>query len=106
MGDDSEDNEGLLDIGRSLSAQMRERHVAPAADAYDPDRFPYGVAAGGNKMGLKVCAVCGKPPTQIPRNEAPLAFLFTTELSAREYRISGICQDCQDHIFKPDDEHD
>jgi hypothetical protein len=104
--EDPEDNESLLDIGRSLSAHMRERHVAPEADAYDPDRFPYGVAAGGNKMGLKVCAVCGKPPTQIPRNEAPLAFLFKNELSAQEYRISGICQACQDHVFHKGDEHD
>lgn len=27
---------------------------------------------------------------------------FRDELSRREYRISGMCQDCQDEIFKPD----
>lgn len=34
---------------------------------------------------------CGGPATD-----------FTDELSAREYRISGLCQSCQDGIFGPD----
>jgi hypothetical protein len=106
MGEDSEDNEGLLDIARSLSAQMCEQHVAPVADTYDPDRFPFGIRAGANKLGLEHCAVCGKPPTRIPRNEAPWAFLFRDELSAREYKISGMCQSCQDHVFQEDGDHD
>lgn len=33
---------------------------------------------------------CGKPITT-----------FKDALSAREYRISGLCQECQDRIFNP-----
>ncbi len=35
-----------------------------------------------------VCSWCGKPATQ-----------FKDELSRREYRISGLCQECQDKVF-------
>ena len=98
-----EDDEGtLIGMQRSLSAQMRERHTAPGPDQWNEDRFPFGVAPGGNKLGLRVCAICGKPPTVTPRNDLPVAFLFTTELSAREYRISGMCQACQDSVFGGD----
>jgi hypothetical protein len=96
---DDDDPNPLIGIQRSLSAAIREKHVAPPADKWDEERFPFGVAPGGNKIGLKVCAICGKPPTLTPRNDLPVAFLFFTELSAREYRISGMCQACQDSIF-------
>ena len=35
-----------------------------------------------------VCSWCGKPATE-----------FRDELSRREYRISGFCQECQDKTF-------
>ena len=35
-----------------------------------------------------VCSWCGKPAVE-----------FRDELSRREYRISGFCQDCQDKTF-------
>ncbi len=95
-----DDDKGtLVSLQRSLSAAIREQHVAPVADEWDMRRYPFGVAPGGNKLGLKVCAICGKPPTHTPRNDLPVAFLFSTELSAREYRISGMCQACQDSVF-------
>lgn len=37
------------------------------------------------------CGSCGGPATA-----------FKDELSAREYRISGLCQTCQDPVFMPD----
>lgn len=100
--DDSKNT--LLSLQRTLSAAMRERHTAPGPDQWDEDAFPYGVSPGGNKIGLEVCAVCGNPPTLTPRNDLPKAFLFRTELSAREYRISGMCQACQDSVFGADED--
>jgi len=38
---------------------------------------------------LNLCPTCKKPITP-----------FRNELSAREYRISGMCQACQDTIWK------
>ena len=35
-----------------------------------------------------VCTMCQKPATE-----------FKDELSRKEYRISGMCQKCQDDIF-------
>ena len=35
-----------------------------------------------------VCVECGKP-----------AKVFKDDISAREYRISGLCQECQDDFF-------
>lgn len=77
---------------------------APAPDVFDEAKFPFGVAPGGNKFGLKTCPTCGKEATKTPRNDLPVAFLFRDELSAREYRISGMCQACQDSVFGVDDE--
>ena len=31
---------------------------------------------------------------------------FRDELSAKEYRISGLCQTCQDEVFSPPEEED
>ena len=36
----------------------------------------------------KVCPMCGKPISK-----------FKNELSEREYKISGMCQICQDDFF-------
>jgi hypothetical protein len=79
-----------------------ERIAFPRCDAFDPEKLPYGVAAGGNKFGLTECPTCGKPPT--PANQPPLAFLFRNQISATEYTISGMCQACQDGVFGPDPE--
>lgn len=40
-----------------------------------------------------VCAICHQPapPTS-----------FKDDLSRHEYRISGLCQVCQDEVFRPD----
>ena len=35
-----------------------------------------------------ICVVCGKPVGK-----------FRDALSAREFEISGLCQDCQDNVF-------
>lgn len=40
-----------------------------------------------------VCATCGKPVTRLS---------FRNELSLKEYRISGMCQTCQDSVFGED----
>lgn len=39
-------------------------------------------------QAAKICVSCGKPATE-----------FKDEKSAREYKITGYCQDCQDEIF-------
>ena len=36
-----------------------------------------------------VCSLCNKSAT-----------IFKDDLSRREYRISGLCQKCQDRVFK------
>jgi hypothetical protein len=93
----------LIDFARMMSANIRETHgPAPVADVFDPISYPFGVKPGGNKLGLMVCALCGKPPTVVPSNEAAQAFLFRDERSAKEYKISGMCQACQDAVFKPE----
>lgn len=75
----------------------------PEADVIDHANFPYAIAAGDNKAGLEHCATCGKPPTKTGINNLPVAFLFKDVGSAEEYRISGLCQACQDAVFKRDD---
>lgn len=42
-----------------------------------------------NAIKSDVCVFCGKPATE-----------FRDELSKREYAISGLCQRCQDEIFR------
>lgn len=92
----------IKDIALQAAAAARGNRPAPRCDAFDPEKLPYGVAAGGNKFGLTECPTCGKPPT--PANQPPLAFLFRNQISATEYTISGMCQACQDGVFGPDPE--
>ena len=40
-----------------------------------------------------ICVLCGKPATQ-----------FTDDLSREEFRISGLCQGCQDIAFSDEDD--
>ncbi len=43
------------------------------------------------------CPFCGKDPNVKG---------FKDELSMKEYEISGLCQDCQDEVFREPDEED
>lgn len=43
-------------------------------------------------MAQKRCVMCGGPATE-----------FKDALSKKEYGISGLCQKCQDDIFKEED---
>ena len=53
--------------------------------------LPYVQPAGHNKFGMTHCPFCRAAPAQ---------FVFRDAGSAREYEISGLCQDCQDHVFE------
>lgn len=55
------------------------------------------VRAGENKLGLTRCPFCH---SEGDNGE----FSFRDRLSAREYQISGLCQNCQDGFFKEDEE--
>lgn len=69
---------------------------------YDESAYPFGKAPGANKYGFKACPFCRRPATDTGRNDLPQAHLFRDELSAREYSISGLCQTCQDRVFRCD----
>jgi hypothetical protein len=76
----------------------------PSPDAYDPGLLPFFLPAGDNKFGFTTCSTCHKPPTILtnPRlsNIAPNgAFMFRNAPSAKEYKISAMCQACQDSVF-------
>ena len=102
-------NQALLDLQRKISESARKGKEPPAADALDEDALPCGKEPSANKIGLKICATCGKPPTSLvgTRHENFMpngAFLFRDELSAKEYYISGMCQACQDSVFNSEEE--
>ena len=80
----------------ALEKAIRGDKPAALADTYDEDVFPYGAQAGVNNGDWNECPFCGKPPTNTKFGKA---FLFTDELSAKEYKISGLCQACQDKTF-------
>jgi hypothetical protein len=102
----------LIDLQQSVSEEIRKDKQAkdkqaPEADAFDIEKFPFGKVPGANKLGLTVCATCGKPATKTDRNDLPEAFMFSDELSAREYYISAMCQSCQDSVFNsPEEDED
>ena len=97
---------GIFDIlARETSRKMTEGREPPAADAFDEDKYPFAKKSGDNKFGFTKCPACGKSPTELSYtrfgNAFPRgAFLFCNELSAREYEISGLCQNCQALTFK------
>ncbi len=66
---------------------------------FDPNKTPYGKRAGDNKYNLMTCPFCKAGPIETGENDLPLAFVFRDVLSAKEYYISGLCQDCQDKTF-------
>ena len=49
----------------------------------------------GESISTDTCIRCGKP-----------AGSFKDQISLREYRISGLCQPCQDIVFNPFAEDD
>lgn len=55
------------------------------------------VYAGDNKYGHHTCPTCRKEPEAT--YEGRPVFVFDDILSAKEYTISGMCQDCQDSVF-------
>lgn len=94
----------IKDLANAVSKELLKDQPIPAADIFDPDNFPFGKAAGDNKFGTTSCPTCGKPPMNMSGTSHANAFpnggfQFRDELSAREYYISGMCQDCQDDIF-------
>jgi hypothetical protein len=56
-----------------------------------------GTFAGNNKFGLKTCPLCGEKGSERPHLKNN--FMFRDALSLAEYRISALCQDCQDDML-------
>jgi hypothetical protein len=60
--------------------------------------------AGANKFGLMTCPICKSPGDLSSVAVRAAFFIFTDKLSHTEYGISGLCQCCQDQVFKePED---
>lgn len=86
---------------------MKQLRGMTEADTFNTETFPYGVKAGDNKGQWHICPFCKKLPTHPTDEEWPWGsgppkeglFLFKDSLSAQEYRISGLCQTCQDKTF-------
>ena len=62
----------------------------PGLDAWLESQQRFEQPAGHNKFGFVFCPFCQATPTY---------FEFRDALSAREYEISGLCQECQDKVF-------
>src|SRR5688500_14917586 len=65
-----------------------------------PQCAPTGVDAEGGEMSAEslrgpLCALCRRP-----------VGAFRDDLSAREFRISGCCQRCQDEVFAAPEDMD
>ena len=97
----------IKDYANKVSAELLKGSTPLEPDQFDTEKYPCGVAAGDNKFGSLTCPTCGKPATHPTPEEYPWAssppkegfFMFRDEDSAREYKISGMCQACQDSIF-------
>jgi hypothetical protein len=57
------------------------------------------VQPGGNKFGMTVCPFCRSCGNISKIENKFTLFMFRDALSAREYQISGLCQECQDKTF-------
>lgn len=103
-------------IASEIERMDREKGAKiPAPDQFDPELYPFGKRPGDNKYNLMTCPTCGKPPTETGLGACSTsirgggegviskAFLFRDIESAEEYYISGMCQSCQDKIFKKED---
>lgn len=75
---------------------MPVQRAAPLQQMLDDlARSMFGRTAG-EAISTATCMACGKPVTG-----------FKNEISAREYEISGLCQECQDIAFAdPDEDED
>lgn len=76
---------------------MTGNDAAPATE-----RAAFGVRAGANKFGFVKCPFCGDRGTELLDEATGTRvrfFMFNDEASAREHRISGMCQPCQDGVF-------
>ena len=95
----------LKNLAAEISDKLLKDKARPASDPIDRDKFSFAVLAGDNKFGFKHCPTCGKLGTNIIGNAFPpgtKVFQFRTRLDAQEYKISGMCQACQDSVFKED----
>lgn len=54
------------------------------------------IQAGLNKFNMETCPYCNDTGVLIDEIQQ---FIFRDSLSAREYRISALCQKCQDDVF-------
>ena len=102
-------NPELLNFQKSFAENLPTPKEIPPPTSFDPKLFPFGKATGDNKLNLKLCPTCKKPPTNLSKTEHANAFpqgayLFRDELSAKEFYISGMCQEYQDETFKIEDE--
>lgn len=72
---------------------------------FDHDEFPNGAMPGANKYGLTICPSCRSPGEEVPLTDGTTlrVFPFRDGLSVIEYSISGLCQVCQDKVFKEPD---
>jgi len=75
---------------------MANQHE-PTEKAPAIDKFITEVTGVDRKQTIRQsqCTTCKTPNLQ-----------FRDDLSIKEYRISGMCQDCQDQIFGPDGDDD
>jgi hypothetical protein len=58
----------------------------------------HGIPAGDLKDQQR-CPICAQPVTKHD-------ILIMDKLSRREFQISGMCQACQDEVFRPEGSHD
>lgn len=61
------------------------------------DLRPIGVNAGDNKYKAMRCVWCAAGPST--EHHTYGNFMFRDGRSSTEYRISALCQDCQDATF-------
>lgn len=71
---------------------------AIAPDLVQDEPLGFAVRAGNNKFGLHCCPFCFDEGVKLPGNVGRF-FVFRDWLSAKEYKISGLCQNCQDDTF-------
>jgi len=75
----------------------------------DPKIAEFAVPAGSNKFHSEKCPTCGfegyvNPTTPDGKHTwEGNWFLFRDHLSAKEYKISAMCQECQNSVFDVDD---
>lgn len=81
---------------------QRFEHMGHGASERAPDWARIVVPAGNNKLGIECCPVCVKFGLRWASiyGDHHTFFPFRDHLSAYEYYISGLCQECQDATFK------